>query len=288
MIAGEAANGEEGAEVIRRLSPDIIVTDLKMPRMDGVEMIAKLREQGNRAKFIILTAYGDFKYAQSAVKLGVSDYLLKPLKDGDLEQAVTRIIDQLEEGDRLRQKEEEETPIFRFNADRKAKNKYVEQAIKQIREHYKEDINISTVAEQLQISEGYLSRVFKKETDYTFTTYLSYYRMKVAMELLKEGNLKVYEVADAAGYSDTAYFSAQFKKIVGIAPSEYQDRVRNEKTHRILFPFYRHISHRCHTQYKHLLWLQEKYRLRNCKNRSGDTLYKLSPELLKYLLLLPH
>ena len=122
MIAGEAANGEEGAEVIRRLSPDIIVTDLKMPRMDGVEMIAKLREQGNRAKFIILTAYGDFKYAQSAVKLGVSDYLLKPLKDGDLEQAVTRIIDQLEEGDRLRQKEEEETPIFRFNADRKAKN----------------------------------------------------------------------------------------------------------------------------------------------------------------------
>lgn len=121
MIAGEAANGEEGAEVIRRLSPDIIVTDLKMPRMDGVEMIAKLREQGNRAKFIILTAYRDFKYAQSAVKLGVSDYLLKPLKDGDLEQAVTRIIDQLEEGDRLRQKEEEETPIFRFNADRKAK-----------------------------------------------------------------------------------------------------------------------------------------------------------------------
>ena len=206
MIAGEAANGEEGAAVIRRLSPDIIVTDLKMPRMDGVEMIAKLREQGNRAKFIILTAYGDFKYAQSAVKLGVSDYLLKPLKDGDLEQAVTRIIDQLEEGDRLRQKEEEETPIFRFNADRKAKNKYVEQAIKQIREHYKEDINISTVAEQLQISEGYLSRVFKKETDYTFTTYLSYYRMKVAMELLKEGNLKVYEVAEAVGFRDQKYF----------------------------------------------------------------------------------
>ena len=84
MIAGEAANGEEGAEVIRRLSPDIIVTDLKMPRMDGVEMIAKLREQGNRAKFIILTAYGDFKYAQSAVKLGVSDYLLKPFLPKEL------------------------------------------------------------------------------------------------------------------------------------------------------------------------------------------------------------
>ena len=225
MIAGESSNGEEGADVIRRLSPDIIVTDLKMPRMDGVEMIEMLRSEGNRAKFIILTAYGDFKYAQSAVKLGVSDYLLKPLKDGDLEQSVTRIISQLEEGDRIRKGEEESTLIFRFNADRKAKNKYVEQAIRHILEHYREDINISTVAEQLQISEGYLSRVFKKETDYTFNTYLSYYRMKVAMELLKEGKLKVYEVADAVGYSDTAYFSAQFKKLVGIAPSEYQERV---------------------------------------------------------------
>ena len=84
MIAGEAANGEEGAAVIRRLSPDIIVTDLKMPRMDGVEMIQMLRCEGNRAKFIILTAYGDFKYAQSAVKLGVSDYLLKPFLPKEL------------------------------------------------------------------------------------------------------------------------------------------------------------------------------------------------------------
>ena len=224
MIAGEAANGEEGAELVKRLSPDLVVTDVKMPRMDGVEMITKLRAEGCQARFIILTAYSDFKYAQSAVKLGVSDYLLKPLKDGDLEQAVTRIIDQLEEGDRLRQKEEEETPIFRFNADRKAKNKYVEQAIKQIREHYKEDINISTVAEQLQISEGYLSRVFKKETDYTFTTYLTWYRMKKAMTLLKDCRVKVYEVAEQVGYSDTAYFSAQFKKVTGISPSEYQDR----------------------------------------------------------------
>ena len=226
VIVGEAANGEEGAALVERLSPDIVVTDVKMPRMDGVEMIAKLRENGCQTKFIILTAYSDFKYAQSAVKLGVSDYLLKPLKDGDLEQAVTRIIAQLEERDQIRQKEEEETPVFRFNAGRKAKNKYVEQAVQQIREHYQEDINISTVAVELEISEGYLSRVFKKETDYTFTSYLTLYRMKKAMTLLKDCRVKVYEVAEQVGYSDTAYFSAQFKKVTGISPSEYQDRSR--------------------------------------------------------------
>ena len=222
MIAGEAANGEEGAEVIRRLSPDIIVTDLKMPRMDGVEMIAKLREQGNRAKFIILTAYGDFKYAQSALRLGVSDYLLKPLKDGELEGAVRKILSVVEVG--TTQAEEEASMVIHLRSAKNAKNKYVEQAIRFIEAHYREDINISTVAADLEISEGYLSRVFKKETDYTFTNYLTLYRMKVATKLLSDCRVKVYEVADQVGYSDTAYFSAQFKKFLGVSPSEYQDR----------------------------------------------------------------
>lgn len=105
VIAGEAANGEEGAELAVRLSPDIIVTDVKMPRMDGVEMITKLREQGCRAKFIILTAYSDFKYAQSALRLGVSDYLLKPLRDGDLEHAVGHIRERMEERPPRRRKQ---------------------------------------------------------------------------------------------------------------------------------------------------------------------------------------
>ena len=225
VIVGEAANGEEGAALVERLSPDIVVTDVKMPRMDGVEMIAKLRENGCQAKFIILTAYSDFKYAQSALRLGVSDYLLKPLKDGELEAAVRHIQGQ-EEARETKEAEEQDMPVIRLSSVKNTKNKYVEQAGQQIREHYQEDINISTVAGELEISEGYLSRVFKKETDYTFTSYLTLYRMKKAMTLLKDCRVKVYEVAEQVGYSDTAYFSAQFKKVTGISPSEYQDRSR--------------------------------------------------------------
>ena len=93
-----------GCVIVERLSPDIVVTDVKMPRMDGVEMIAKLRENGCQTKFIILTAYSDFKYAQSALRLGVSDYLLKPLKDGELEAAVRHIQGQEEARRRKRQR----------------------------------------------------------------------------------------------------------------------------------------------------------------------------------------
>ena len=88
-VVGEAANGEEGLEVIRRYRPDLIVTDIRMPKLDGIEMLRRLREEGNRAHVVFLTAYSDFSYAQSALKLGAADYLLKPFHDGELEETAT-------------------------------------------------------------------------------------------------------------------------------------------------------------------------------------------------------
>lgn len=224
VLAGEAANGEEGAALIERISPDIVITDVKMPRLDGVEMISRLRQKGNQSKFIILTAHSDFKYAQSALRMGVSDYLLKPLQDGDLESAIAKLTKQpevLPDGT-----ETPDAAILQFNLEKHGKSKYVEEAIQYIHDHYQEDITISVIANYMELSEGYLSRMFKKETDYTLTNYLTYYRIRLAMNLLKDCRVKVYEVADQVGYSDTAYFSAQFKKVVGLSPSEYQDRSR--------------------------------------------------------------
>lgn len=221
-VVGEAANGADGFELALRLMPDIIITDVKMPRMDGVEMISKLRAAGCRSRIIILTAYSDFKYAQSALRLGVSDYLLKPLKDGELETAVRHVLEALAEPAGATGAVPD--TVLWPDANSAPLSKYVEDALLFIHQHYREDINISTVAGALGISEGYLSRIFKKETAYTFTNYLIFYRIKQAMELLKDHRLKIYEVAYQVGYSDTAYFSAQFKKITGITPSEYQER----------------------------------------------------------------
>lgn len=91
VVVGEASNGEEALSAAERLSPSLIITDLKMPRMDGIEMLRRLRERGSRAYVIILTAYDSFEYAQSALRLGAVDFLLKPFHDGDLEQAVLNV-----------------------------------------------------------------------------------------------------------------------------------------------------------------------------------------------------
>ncbi len=214
VVVGEATNGVQGLEAARRLEPSLIVTDLKMPQMDGIEMLTALRAEGCTAYVIILTAYDNFAYAQSALRLGAVDYLLKPFHDGDLENAVTRI-------QQRRRPAAEATPI---GAARKGdKSKYVLEAMDYISKHYNEpDISVGTVAQSLNISEGYLSHTFKKETDYTLLNYLTRYRIHKAMELLKDCRVKVYEVAEQVGYRDIAYFSATFKKYAGISPSEYQ------------------------------------------------------------------
>ena len=214
VVVGEAANGVQGLEAARRLEPSLIITDLKMPQMDGIEMLTALRKEGCTAYVIILTAYDNFAYAQSALRLGAVDYLLKPFHDGDLENAITRIQQRLQPAAGA-------TPI---GVPRKGdKSKYVLEAMDYISKHYNEpDISVGTVAQSLNISEGYLSHTFKKETDYTLLNYLTRYRIHKAMELLKDCRVKVYEVAEQVGYRDIAYFSATFKKYAGISPSEYQ------------------------------------------------------------------
>ena len=213
-VVGEAADGMEGLEVIRESQPDLVVTDIKMPRLDGLEMVRQLREEGNRAHVIILTAYSDFSYAQAALKLGAVDFLLKPFQDGELEEAVTRLKSRV--GPSGPQAPGLELP-------EEGKSKYVMEALRYIAGHYNDpDISVSSVAQDLGISEGHLSHVFKKETSRTLGSYLTDYRIHMAMELLRDCRNKVYEVAEAVGYRDITYFSSTFKRVVGLSPSEYQ------------------------------------------------------------------
>ncbi len=219
MIVAEAANGIEGLEAVHKYNPDIIVTDIRMPKMGGLEMVEELRKEDNRVPVIFLTAFGDFSYAQTAIKLYASDYLLKPFEDGELEKAILHCIEKM--------KAAENAPAEEPLLKKGDKSKYVMRAIDYISEHFSNnELNITEIADYIGVSEGHLSHIFKKETDYTVANYIIRFRMREAARLLKDCSNKVYEVADRVGYKDITYFSSTFKKIVGISPSEYQDRCR--------------------------------------------------------------
>ena len=187
VVVGEAANGEEGIAQAEKCRPSLIITDLKMPKMDGLEMIAKLREAGCDAYIIILTAYDSFTYAQTALRLGAVDFLLKPFHDGDLENAVLALQKKLSS----RKKEPEaQLPAIRAGA----KSRYVQEAMDYIAGNCADPgLSVGQVAASLGLSEGHLSHLFKKETDCTVGSYLTRCRMQKAMTLLKKGKLRGIE-----------------------------------------------------------------------------------------------
>lgn len=222
MIVGEASNGQEGIEVIKKCRPDLVITDIRMPKMDGLEMVTKLSEMEIKPLTIFLTAYDDFTYTQQAIRLQAADYLLKPFQDGQLEETVERVLVQL--GKRT-EKESLAEGDMELQLEKGDKRKYISEAMAYIDCNYaNSQLSVKEVATHLGISEGHLSHLFRKETEFTPMTYVTKCRMRAARNLLKDYKYKVYEVAEMVGYRDITYFSATFKKYVGVAPREYQDR----------------------------------------------------------------
>ncbi len=217
-VVGEAANGEEGLAAARQYAPELIITDVRMPRMDGIEMMQRLREEGCAAHVIVLTAYNEFDYARSALRFGAADYLLKPFRDQELAAAILRVRQSLNDRGAAPGAQLPRLP----GGD---KSKYVQRTLEYVAGHYGDtDINITTIARSIGITEGHLSHVFKKETGYTVLNYLTQYRVSMACRLLSGGEHRVYEVAEKVGYRDVTYFGSTFKKFTGLSPTEYQDR----------------------------------------------------------------
>lgn len=222
-VVGEASNGLEALEVAENTRPDLVISDIRMPKMDGIELAEKLIEKYPNVKVIFLTAYNEFEYARQAVRIGVSDYLLKPFSDGELEGSIQRLLHLHPNAPATSTELEEQ--LIPLKKKEEVSNRYVQSAIEYIEDHYPDsDFSLGALAESMSVSEGHISRLFKSETDISINNYLTKYRIKMAMDYLKDVQVKVYEVAEKVGYQDIAYFSNTFKKLVGKTPSDYQSK----------------------------------------------------------------
>lgn len=214
-VVGAAYDAAGGAALIRRLKPHIVFTDIKMPDQDGLTMLAGLKSEFPEMQIAVLTGYRDFNYAQEAIKLGVTRFLLKPSKMDELHEALSAMKERLDKLPPDAAAGEDEPCL-----DRHAGSFIVNQATAYIEEHYAQKLTLQEVADKCYVSQWHLSKLINKYTGNTFYELLNNVRIEKAKALLNDPKLKIGDIVDMVGYSDAAHFSRVFKRIVGVSANE--------------------------------------------------------------------
>lgn len=217
-LAGEASNGMDARLLIEKTCPHLVITDIRMPQFDGLELAQFLHKNYPHIKVIILSGYDDFSYAQSAIKFQVKDYLLKPVTIEALSESLHKILISM-------QSESEQLDAFCTDTSRLDQKSICELLEKYLQEHYQKDISFSEIGERFGFTPEYLGKIFKKHSGETPSKYLTRLRMNEAKRLLL-GNpeMEIQKIGELVGYKDGFYFSRAFKSYTGIQPSEFRNQ----------------------------------------------------------------
>jgi YesN/AraC family two-component response regulator len=217
-VIGSASNGEEALELVEELEPDLLLTDIKMPFVTGIELAKRARDIRPALNIAFISGYDDFNFAREGIKYGVISYILRPVSTAEMTRELAEIKAKMDAAKPVASPPKEMLPPS-------AVSEIVENAMDIIQSEYADkNINLSMVAERLHISVSYFCALFKREKQDTFVNMLNKRRMEKAKELLLETRMSVSEISEKCGYSDIFYFSYCFKKCHKIAPSRMRPR----------------------------------------------------------------
>lgn len=213
-VVGNAENGRQAMDYVSQHKVDVVLCDIKMPVMSGLELAREIHAKYEDVSVILYSAYKDFEYAQQALEAGVKRYLLKSTNYQELVNAFERIKMELDKG-------------AQTDKDAESDGSYSEKVISTVKryteEHYKE-VTLEKLAELVYMNPDYLSKFFKKHAGMLFSEYLTKVRMEKAAQFLGDIRYKVYEISDLVGYSNSFNFSRAFKQYYKMSPREYRDR----------------------------------------------------------------
>lgn len=246
-IVAEAFNGEEGYDKIKRLTPDLVFTDIRMPGMDGLEVMRKSNELNRNISFIITSGYKEFEYAKKAIQYGALEYCLKPFD----EEEITDILVKYSRNRPVKKASDELLALLQQH-DAGDMKPYIEELMRRlgiasdktagqpspqlstfhkivafVDEHFREDISLQVVSEKLDLNLSYISQLFRKEGSDTFLQYLTKKRMAYACELLVATQTPVQEISELAGYMDYFHFAKTFKRSIGLTATQYREAYFN-------------------------------------------------------------
>lgn len=198
--------------------PELLITDIKMPRMSGLELAGMLAKERMSTKVIIMSGYSEFEYAQQALRHGVVEYLVKPVLKSNLTEALDR-----EFGKVVRERRCECVGNSNNADDRQA---VIFEVKTYVYENFDKCLSLEALGEVVHLHPAYLSKIFKEITGENLSGYIADIRMQKAAELLEQTDLRVHEVMETVGYQKSQYFAKLFKEKFGVTPKEYRRGTR--------------------------------------------------------------
>lgn len=221
-------DGQEAIDYINTNPVDVVITDVKMLKVSGLEIAKYIHENKLNIEVIIISAYRHFEYAQEALEYRTKSYLLKPIDPDDLERTLEKIKKELDQkNSNVPEQQSNSTKEKNDGIDVQQSDVVMQKALSYIRENYMRQISLREVADRVYLNEFYFSKLFKKKMNKSFTEYLVELRMEKAIELLKSGKYKLYEISSLVGY-ESNYFIKVFKNYTGYRPNEYCLRVEDK------------------------------------------------------------
>lgn len=206
----QASNGEEALEIVRSQKIDLLISDVKMPKLNGLELTERIRQTDENMIILIQSAYDDFEYMRRAIRMRVDDYILKPVVIAEFDSMIDSALRT------LAQRKGAPSAAVRENGA-------VEEVYRLVAAHYGENIGLEWLAERVGLSPNYLSSLFKSESGQGVTQYLSAYRMEKAKQLLLQTNLRIADIGKSVGYPNTSYFCQQFKRFFGVTANSMRE-----------------------------------------------------------------
>lgn len=204
-IAAQASNGEEALKLLRRYKYDLVLCDIQMPIVSGIDLAKNIAEMEDAPIIIFFSGFQEFEYAKKAMIYGVRDYIVKPIRFDELSEVLRKVKTSLE-----------------HNKGKENDHISFEKKVQQYVEEHLKDVCLQECANVLHMNPSYVSWLYKQKTGENFSDLVLGKRMKRAAELLKTEGVRVYEVSEEVGYSNSNNFTKIFHSYYGIAPKEYQ------------------------------------------------------------------
>ena len=204
----ECGDGMEGYKTMAVWNPDAVITDIRMPVLDGLAMIEKALAAGITTQYVVISAYRDFEYARTAIRCGVREYILKPVNRFELTDCTSRLLGIREQAET---KEEKGTVPEESGS--------IGRAVQYIENNFYRNISLEEVSQVVHMNTAYFSTLFKKQTGKKYIDYVTDLRMEKARKLILNTDLKIVNIAEMVGYSSTKHFARIYKEKYGVTPN---------------------------------------------------------------------